>query len=275
MWWSNSTGRATCRNSTSQMKDWLKESYRNSYVRRFLLIFTNSTTCLVDFWMFLSISLRLCNARFGSSPCLTVWGFCTLHPGVQRIPTTCSGPWRQIVASRPPRWLEKHGAGQIYPAGSFPAKLHESCKHHVFFEIGLSTFFLLFSHCWFWSCTGYLEAVFWDEKGDGASESCKAQRGSKLTDWRHVDLQTRNMFLEMNVDFCVSIFRCYNSESRTLSNSDHSLRWEYFSPPCSFAGLCCGSVHEGSAAKIFQWKWNKKVFETRIQERNPAWYRKY
>ena len=45
----------------------LHNSYRYSYVRRFLLIFTNSTTCLVDFWMFLSISLRLCNARFGSN----------------------------------------------------------------------------------------------------------------------------------------------------------------------------------------------------------------
>ena len=89
--------------------------------RRFLLIFTNSTTCLVDFWMFLSISLRLCNARFGSSvsPCLTLWGFCTLHPGVQSIPTTCSRPWRPIVASRPsglewiksfpPMKLEKRG----------------------------------------------------------------------------------------------------------------------------------------------------------------------
>ena len=86
----------------------------------------------------------------------------------------------------------------------------------------------------------------------------------------HVDLQTPNMFLEMNVVFfCVNQFRCYHSESRTLSNSDHSLIWEYFSPACNFAGLCSGSVHEGSAAKIFQWKPNKKIFETRIQERNP------
>ncbi len=76
-----------------------------------------------------------------------------------------------------------------------------------------------------------------------------------------------------NVEFGVSVNldATIANQKHFLFNSDHALRWEY-TPHVTFAGSCSGSVCESSAAEIFQWKPNKKVFETRIQEKNPAWY---
>ena len=71
-----------------------------------------------------------------------------------------------------------------------------------------------------------------------------------------------------NVEFGVSINldATIANQRHFLFNSDHALRWEY-TPHVTFAGSCSGSVCESSAAEIFQWKPNKKVFETRIQEK--------
>jgi len=49
--------------------------------------------------------------------------------------------------STPPMKLEKHGAGQIYPAGSFPKNFMNRANTMFSNKIGLSTFFPSFKDC--------------------------------------------------------------------------------------------------------------------------------